>query len=75
MLVDGDGDGELTAMDVTRGVLDRLRARGGTEIMVTEHTTTLRTLLYWGYLTRERYFTAERAELLPAFEVAVVGPG
>ncbi|AXT84671.1 hypothetical protein C6I20_05340 [Aeromicrobium sp. A1-2] len=59
------GDEHLQAMDITRSVLDRMRARGGTDNMVRANTTALRGLLYWGYQSPKRYFSPEQAELLP----------
>lgn len=60
-----EGDENLQAMDITREVLDRMRARGGTDNMVKAYTSALRGLLRWGYQASEHYFSPQQAELLP----------
>lgn len=59
------GHGNRRAFDVTRDLLDRMRAQAGTPTMVRINTTALRALLLWGYRHRPPFFTAEQAELLP----------
>jgi hypothetical protein len=51
-------------MDVTRELLDSMRAQAGTDRMVRQNTTALRGLLQWGYRHPE-FFTPLQAELLP----------
>lgn len=53
------------AMDVTRELLDRMRAQAGTDQMVKQNTTALRGLLQWGSRHPSKYFTPQQAELLP----------
>ncbi|WP_148575017.1 tyrosine-type recombinase/integrase [Nocardioides caldifontis] len=53
------------AMDVTRELVDQMRAQGGTPRMVQQNTTAWRGLLKWGYARKEPYFTAAQSELLP----------
>jgi integrase len=57
------GHEQLRAMDVTREVLDIMRAQAGTDKTVSENTTALRALLYWGH--QNKYFSAHQADLLP----------
>jgi hypothetical protein len=56
---------DLRALDVTRDLLDQMRAQAGTPTMVRINTTALRALLLWGYRHSPSFFTAVQAELLP----------
>ncbi|QBX56784.1 hypothetical protein EXE58_15870 [Nocardioides seonyuensis] len=59
------GHAHVAAMDVTREVLDRMRAEAGTPHMVRINTTALRAFLLWGYRHSPSFFTIAQAELLP----------
>lgn len=60
------GHAHVAAMDVTREVLDRMRAEAGTPHMVRINTTALRAFLLWGYRHSPSFFTITQAELLPS---------
>jgi integrase len=55
---------DVEALDVTRDLLDEMRAQAGTDNMVRINTSALKGMLLWGYQTRAKYFTAEQSELL-----------
>lgn len=57
--------GALRAMDVTRKVIDEMRAEAGTKNSVRANTTDLRAFLLWGATHQPPYFTPEQAALLP----------
>ena len=57
--------GALRAMDVTRKVIDEMRAEAGTKNGVKANTTDLRAFLAWGATHQPPYFTPEQAALLP----------
>lgn len=59
------GHTEAAAMDVTRELLDQMRAQAGTPHMVRINTTALRAFLLWGYRHSPSFFTAAQADLLP----------
>ncbi|WP_341229740.1 hypothetical protein [Nocardioides salarius] len=59
------GHRHRAAMDVTRELLDQMRAQAGTPQMVRINTTALRAFLLWGYRHSPSYFTSAQAELLP----------
>ncbi|MGB3763288.1 MAG: hypothetical protein WA966_08695 [Ornithinimicrobium sp.] len=59
------GHRHRAAMDVTRDLLDQMRAQAGTPHMVRINTTALRALLLWGYRHSPSFFTSAQAELLP----------
>lgn len=59
------GHRHRAAMDVTRELLDQMRAQAGTPQMVRINTTALRALLLWGYRHSPSFFTSAQAELLP----------
>jgi len=57
--------GHLRAMDVTRAVIDQMRAEAGTRNVVESNTSQLRAFLLWGATHQPPYFTPEQAALLP----------
>jgi integrase len=57
--------GALRAMDVTRRVIDEMRAEGGTKNVVKSNATHLRAFLLWGATHQPPYFTPEQAAMLP----------
>lgn len=59
-----------TAMELDRGMADRIRAQAGTRNTVRQNTSALKGLLGWGHA--QGYFSTEQAEMLPdgAVEVA-----
>lgn len=57
------GHEQVRAMDLTREVLDAMRAQAGTDNTVSENTSALRAMLHWGY--QHQYFSAHQADLLP----------
>jgi integrase len=55
---------DVEALDVTRELLDQMRAQGGTDNTVRANTPALKGMLLWGYRTSEKYFTTKQSELL-----------
>lgn len=52
------------AVDLDRGLCDRMRAQAGTPNMVRINTTALRAFLLWGFRHSPSYFTAAQVEYL-----------
>ena len=57
--------GTLRAMDVTRTVIDEMRAEGGTRNVVQSNTSHPRAFLLWGATQQPPYLTPEQVALLP----------